>query len=495
LGRRARSALALGLPLAVLCACGAPARPRTGEGPGFHPCQLSTPGTALRQAARCTTVTVPEGGATDRTIDLNVAVLPALNRRPRPDPLVFIAGGPGQAATESYPILQGAFGAVQRDRDVILVDQRGTGGSHPLRCPTPPLADSLAASTPEETTRRTRDCAIQLARDADLTRYGTIQAVDDLEAVRTALGLGPVNLYGVSYGSRVALEYLRRHPDAVRSAVLDGVVPPDEPLGRDLAPDAQRVLDELARRCAADAGCGAAFPAFPGELAALGERLATAPATLSLPHPVSGAPLELTFGRQALNQTVRLLLYAPETAALLPLLVHRAAADGELGRLAAEAILAAEPLEDSLAEGMGHSVICAEDLPELDLAAASTASRETFLGDESLQLIAAACAGWPAAELPDDFHAPVDSDVPVLVLSGEVDPVTPPENGARVAEHLPNSRHIVAPGQGHGVVARGCLPRLVADFLAKASAAELDADCVDELASEPFFLDPSGGAP
>jgi pimeloyl-ACP methyl ester carboxylesterase len=494
-----RWSLGLALVVAFLAGCSNRDRPAGDKAStaSFAPCQLSAPGAGVHVAARCTTVTVSEkaGDTAGRQIPLRVAVVPSLNRAPDADPMYVLVGGPGQAATEAYPLMQDSFAAVHRDRDIVLVDQRGTGSSNALRCPSADSDDALADLTEAQIVARTAACRTQLEQRAELTEYTTARAVDDLEQVRAALGHERINLYGISYGTRVAQEYLRRHPAQTRSVVLDGVVPPDEPLGRDMAADAQRAVELIAQRCAGDAACHEAFPSFSGDLAALRDRLVGSPAAVALVHPISGTEVRGSYGEQAFGQTVRLLSYAPETAALLPLLVHRALDPGDVATLAAGALLVADPLEAGLAAGMSNSVVCSEDLPFFTAAEADAASRTSYLGATSARLLRAACDAWPRGQAPAEARTLVSSTVPVLLLSGEADPVTPPENGERVATALPNSRHLVAVGQGHGVAGRGCLPRVMADFVAAGSVAGLDAACVDELAAPPFFLTPAGGTP
>jgi pimeloyl-ACP methyl ester carboxylesterase len=460
-------------------------------------CHLGAPGTGLRVAARCGTLAVPEDPAQPegRQVDLRLAVVPARNQGPEPDPLVLLAGGPGQAATETYASMEDAFASVRRERDIVLVDQRGTGGSNRLACPE---ADPLAELGEIDEARAAADaaaCRDALSGRADLRQYTTARSVDDLAAALDALGYGRVNLYGISYGTRVAQAFLRRHPERVRSVVLDGVAPVDEPLGRDLAADAQRALDGLVARCERDADCRKAYPDLAATLAGARAGWEAAPREVALADPVSGQPRELTLPGVALAQTLRLLSYAPETAALLPLFLTRSAKAGDDKPLAAAALLLTRQLGDSLAGGMANSVLCSEDAPFLDLDAARQQSAGTLLGDLPARLMVAGCREWPRGEVAPEDRSLLRSDVPALLLSGELDPVTPPDDAERVAEGLPNGRHVVAPGQGHGVVGRGCLPRVLADFIAAGTAEGLDVACVDRLGASPAYLDFAGTAP
>ena len=485
------SAILLAFAL-LLSACAAP------PGPvpvvpliALHDCQLSSPGFPINLAARCGRLAVYENrqSVTGRQIELYVAVVPAISRSPAPDPLFFLTGGPGQAATESYVQLAGAFKRVHQKRDIVLVDQRGTGRSNPLRCPETPGEQSSASGT----RRQAAECAAAL--DADLTQYTTPIAMQDLDQVRQALGYEQINLYGLSYGTRAVQVYMKLFPERVRAVVLDGVVPLDEPLGQEVARDAQRALDLIFERCRKDAACGQAFPELETQFEALIARLEGSPVTVTLPEPSSGEQVTIEFTAAELATAVRLLSYAPETSALLPMLIDSAESHSDFSLLAAQYLVVAGQLSDSIVQGMGFSVLCAEDQPFIDLKAASQANQGTYIGNLQTDELAEICAVWPRGDLPADLRQPVQSTIPVLLLSGEADPVTPPANAGQVAGHLPNSLHIIAPGMGHNVVFRGCLPRLLTAFIEAGSPDGLDPSCAQAIQPLPFFLNPSGPVP
>lgn len=445
-------------------------------------CQLSAPMTTLTIQARCGTLTVPENRAnpSGRQLDLHVAVVPAVSRAPKRDPLVILVGGPGQAATEVYPIMARDLQRLRQDRDIILMDQRGTGQSHPLVCDLP----EDEALNEEEAIDHLQACAATL--DADLRFYTTEIAMRDLDAVRGALGYETLNLYGASYGTRAALTYLRMYPARVRSLVLDGVVSPDYRLFLNTAQDADRALTRAFARCAASADCDAAFPQLETDFDALLADLATDPVTTVVPDPVTTKPLTLTLEPTDVTGLVFPALYTPETVALLPLTIQQARA-GDFAPLIAQA----GSVEAGLSRGMFYAVACTEDAPRIDPAEAEARAEDSRFGDmtEPLREI---CTAWPQGTLSDDFGQPVVSDVPALLLSGEVDPVTPPRYAEEVAEKLSNSRHLVGPGMGHGLIGRGCVSNLVTDFVIAGSAADLDATCVQQLAPPPFFASPNG---
>jgi pimeloyl-ACP methyl ester carboxylesterase len=457
-------------------------------------CQLSTPGSAARLAARCGQIKVYEdrGTNTGRRISLNLAIIPAISRNPEPDPLFFLTGGPGQAATESYPLLSFAFERIHQKRDIILVDQRGTGKSNPLSCTGMEDMD-LDSTDNQELGNLLRGCLSQL--DANPALYTTADAMQDLDQVRDALGYEQINLYGVSYGTRAALTYMSLYPERVRAVILDGIVPQDEPLGLSIGRDAQRALDLIFSRCDRQPSCTRAFPEVRQEFKQLLESLETDPVEVSMPHPTSGEETHITFTSEKMATAVRLFSYTPETAALLPLMIHDASAQQEYQILAATYLLIAGDFEASITEGMGYSVLCAEDLPFLSLDEAAKENAGSYLGDVTAVQLSNVCQHWPHSQVLPEFKTLVQSNVPVLLLSGEADPVTPPENGNLVSQTLPNSLHLVAPGQGHNVIFRGCIPRIAADFIDAASIQELDTACVQDIQPLPFFVNFSGPIP
>lgn len=478
----------------LLSACGpAPAVPEAASALALAPCRLSEPGlTASTIAAECGTLAVPENRAAPggRTIDLRVVVLPAISRGAAPDPLFLLAGGPGQAASEAFIPLLPSLGRVSQTRDIVLVDQRGTGGSNPLACPAEAEGIEQSNDNPDDPAVQAwwRDCLARL--DADPALYTSEIAARDLDAVRAALGYEQVNLLGVSYGTRAALTYLRLFPERVRALVLDGVVPPDMAIGAAMGRDGQRALDLVFGACRADPACAAAFPDPAADLAALLARLEAEAPVVQLDDPFTGAPAEVRLTHGLAAATVHGLSYAPETAALLPLLIHTANA-GDLRPLAAQSLITSRQLADQIALGMRSAVICAEDQPFYPASVDSTG----YLGDLLPRALGSACAIWPRGEASAEARAPIASDVPALLLSGERDPVTPPQYGEAVAAGLPNSLHLVAAGQGHNIFFRGCLPGLVADFLDAGSAADLDTSCVERLQAPPFFTSFTGPVP
>ena len=460
----------------------------------LQPCRLRGGSGLTSVPAECGRLTITENPAekNGKTIELFVARVPALNPRFPDKAFTLLAGGPGQAATEFYADYASIFDRIHRSRDIVLVDQRGTGQSNMLDCPSDET-DVLNFSA-EYVATLAADCLAELPGDPRY--YTTSVAVDDLDAVRRALGYATLDIYGASYGTRVAQHYLRRYPDKTRSVILDGVVPAEMILGPGIAVDAQAALDAIFLRCKNEPHCNDSFPEIGQAFARLSETLRDAAVELTLPSPLSGEMIDVTLDYNSFAGAVRLLSYTPTTAALLPLLLYEASENGNWQPLAAQAQMAMLSLSDSLSEGMHNAVVCTEDAPFFDVDADERRElAKTYLGQLQLESLEAICEIWPAGIIDEDFHVPLNADVPVMVLSGSVDPVTPPRYGAQAAQHLPNSMHIVADGHGHGVLTRACVAELIAEFVETASFTDLDTACVDENISAPFFTSFSGPEP
>ena len=457
-------------------------------------CRISAGPSSQGINARCGTLLRPQDpdDPDGDSIELSVAVVPALDLDPQPDPVVPIAGGPGGSSIEMYANQRASFEALRRTRDILLVDQRGTGSSSKLACE----ADEelvQGAFSEELTTRLTRECLQALSHDP---RYFTTSiAVRDLEAVREALGYPSLNVYGVSYGTRVAQHYARRYPATTRSLIIDGVVPSDLALGPDIALESQRALDEVFSRCEEEPACNDAFPNLADTLDRVFGELAENPVDIMLPGPVTGRPAELTVDDAALAVAIRLFLYDPNSVALLPLMISEAGR-GNLVPLSAAFQMVADSLGTSMAAGMHNSVVCTEDVPfyaddNIDMDALNA----SYMGPDQLRALEAICSVWPRGVIDDDLRQPLNYDGPVLLLSGDADPITPPDYAIDAMGSLRNARHIALPRQGHGVIGIGCMPRLVADFVDSRDAEALDSDCLERAFVMPFFIDFAGPSP
>lgn len=464
----------------------------------LKPCELPQPHSGLSTAAWCAPFQVPEDRANPggRKIALRLAVVRSSAQVPAPDMVAFIAGGPGQSAAESYPAIAPAMAPLLAHRNLLLLDQRGTGGSHPLSCRedepgVPGGAEETHGFDAEAVRKETRHCLEQLSKDADVRFYTTTDAVADLEDVRRALGSPTFDLLGVSYGTRVAQQYAMRHPDGLRTLILDGIAPNSLVLGEDFAVNLDAALKAQFARCEADEACRARFSDPYQTLYQLRDALRANPHKVSFRDPQNYASVQRVLSEVSLATVVRMFAYSPETAALLPLSID-AAARGDVGPLLGQAKLLTGDLGDTMDGGMQYSVICSEDA---DLLQPRPQDKDTILGDTMIEAFRAACSVWPHGARPTDFHEPLKSGVPTLLMSGEFDPVTPPRYGDEVVKGLPNGRHLVLKGQGHNVVARGCMPRLLDRFIDKADAKGLDTSCLDRLKPLPVFVGFNGATP
>lgn len=479
-------------PLLLLAAWFVAAAAADAESIEFSDCRLAADPRIPSLAAECGTLTAPLDPNDPElgTIELFIARVAAASPSPKPDPITVIVGGPGQGATETYPLLQQAFARINRERDVILVDQRGTGKSARLGCELPEGME-LETMDPGIVAEVTQACLDGLDHPPQF--FTTSLAVRDLDRVRETLGVERWNLYGISYGTRVVQHYLRRYPEHTRAAILDGVVPPDEALGPDIALRAQAALERVFARCSESTACSERFGDVGATFDALLDRLEAEPVSVALPHPLTGDTTEEVMTPLLLTAAVRMLSYSPNTAALLPVLLDRAAA-GEWAPITGQAVMIVEQLDASLAYGMHNSVVCSEDIPfvgPVDRAALEA----TYLGTNQVDTLEQICAIWPDGPVDGDLRLPLKSAVPVLLLSGSADPITPPDYAERARAELSQSRHIVATDQGHGIAGLGCVPRLMAEFIEDLDLAALDPECLERQRPMPFFLSLQGPAP
>jgi pimeloyl-ACP methyl ester carboxylesterase len=434
--------------------------------------------------ARCVTVTVPEDRTRPdgRTIALRVVVLPATGAAAG-DPIVFLAGGPGQAASQ---LARGWVHSPFREtRDLVFADQRGTGGSADLQCAfydSPPngrFDDFIPAS-------KVQACRAALERDADLAQYTTSASVADLEEIRRALRYRKLNLIGGSYGTRLAMEYVRAHEAHVRSVILEGPVPTSMSVPDAFGALAQRALDGVLEECLADTGCSRAFPRIEEEAQMVFDRLRKGPVTVQ----VEGRPVEMT--RDHVAEALRYMLYTSEDASRVPFVLHAAA----LGDFSEVARFLRTWRRGGTFDAVYLSITCAEDVPFVPADAADR-DEPTFLGGYRVRQQRAACAGWPRGSTPSWRNQAVKSRVPVLIVSGMLDPVTPPACGDEVARTLPNSLHVQVPAGGHswrGLVGWECVERLKHEFIDRGSAAGLDASCARKIRRRGFHLGDTSAA-
>ncbi|UTW45781.1 alpha/beta fold hydrolase [bacterium SCSIO 12696] len=439
---------------------------------------------------------VPENPAQPdgRKIPIHLAVIPARKSTANKAPLFMFAGGPGQGAIDSFAPLLNRFHQIRQQRDIVLIDQRGTGQSNPLNCPAQhsQVSEPLA---PEQLANYVRDCLQQLKGDPRF--YTTSIAISDFEQIRQSLGYDKIHILGVSYGTRVAQTYLKYHPDSISTVILDGVLPTELVVGSEHATNLQQTLNDLFKRCERSNDCNKRFPRLQAKLQQLVQKTTEAPPTLTVKHPVSGKTTEIQVSKDVLATAIRLLSYAPETQALLPLLISEAADNNDLGQVATSALMIEGQLQGAISRGMEWSVICSEDYAHALRQPKSPAGDDPalLLGDVMTQISEQVCPNWRLGSSPRDFHKAFSSSTPVLLLSGEYDPVTPPKYGEQALQQYANGRHIVAKGQGHSVIQRGCMPAVINQFLNDESNKNLDMSCLQPMGNTPFFTTLMGAEP
>lgn len=443
----------------------------------------------ISERVLCGTLTVPENYELPDglTIDLNFAVLPAVSENKKPDPVLILAGGPGQAATELAAMIDRIFKDVRRQRDILLIDQRGTGQSFPLGCQLNHVEEMVKTDEQADLQGVAVECLAQF-EGRDLTQYHSVNAIRDFEQVRQYLGYPQVNLYGGSYGSRAGLVYMREYPQSVRAAVLDALAPVQVvvgPFGTFGAQSFHQLLD----RCQNSSACNSTFPnlyqTYQDALLGLEQQ----PQLLTVNDPLSNEKTEVMITAGRFTSVLRVGLYHPTTRQMLPYVIQQTA----LGNYTPLMGLLGTTLGQSeMYMGLTLSVLCSEDLrratPELLAADADN----DFIGGRTGDAFVEMCRAWPQAERPAEWFEPVHSDIPTLLLSGALDPVTPPVWGDMAAETLTNSRHMVAPHGSHTIIGHTCANRIAATFIDSIDLAALDDSCLNQQKPAPFILNSNG---
>jgi pimeloyl-ACP methyl ester carboxylesterase len=424
-------------------------------------------------------------GKTGRKIALNILVVPAISAKPAPDPVFVLAGGPGQAAVSVVKALGNYLVKLNRDRDLVFIDQRGTGESNPLNCTPPAGKDEMGRYFAEGVNiENLRECRSQLEKNANLTLYTSAIAMDDLDEARAALGYEKINLLGGSYGTYAGFVYMRQHPDRVRTAILEGVTTVDAKIILPFAKGVEHSLERMFTDCAADKDCNTAFPTLRAEFKEVAGKLEKQPAVFEASNLLTGKRESVTLSRNVFAEQVRMMLYIPIYWRWLPILIHEANANN-FGPFASIAHANIAGLTGQLAGGMSLSVMCAEDVPFITEEEIKSHTAGTFYGDYRARTSSTACEQWPRAKVPASFTEPVKSDIPILMITGDLDPVAPPWLAAGAARLLPNGRHISIPNTGHHFRFE-CTDNLFVEFLSKASAKALDDSCVKEIERPPF---------
>ncbi|MCL1051907.1 alpha/beta hydrolase [Shewanella abyssi] len=441
----------------------------------------------LSERMNCGSISVPEDHdrPEGKQIQIHYVVMPAIKSSGKSEALLAIAGGPGQSAIENAQGFDQMLTKVRQSHDVILIDQRGTGQSNPLQCVADGFESPLAINESDFDTRvETQKCLDEL--DADVSQYDSLSALRDFEAVRQHLGYQKLHLYGVSYGTRMAQLYMRDYPEHVATVTLDGVVPMQQSvlaIGDAIA----RAFDLVIQDCSNNTLCHNQFPELAAELAQVDTELAQAAKISTIADPTTGEATQLTMTRSKFKGSLRMALYSPSVRALIPHAIHQASQ----GNFQPITGLYAMSMDGAgIAMGMHASVVCAEDWPRLTpQLRASTA--KNYFGREMLKTFEQSCAVWNMPAVDASFSQAIASDIPTLLLSGELDPATPPSWGEMAMEKLTNAKHFVAPYATHGVAYQSCGNNLIAELIEKGAVSDIDGECLNKDIRRNFYLNAS----
>lgn len=465
----------------------------------FAPCQRDAT-TALAELVAeslCSTYSVPENydDPDGRHIELKVMVIPSLSDLTEPDPLFLLAGGPGQAATDLVQVAQ-VFSRTRTERDIVLVDQRGTGELSPFDCQ---IDEEESEALQEQDPDFDALMLIQLdvlreclqSMDASPQYYTTDIAMRDLDAIRDYLGYSQLNLWGASYGSRAALAYLQAYPANTRAVVIDAIAPTAITLPLYNERDASASLQALFDDCAADTQCASAYPELQAHYLELLDKLST-PQPISYMDDSDYSVTEATLSDYEFLNFIRQVLYSREAQRLIPLIIEQAWQENYRPMQA----LFSQYSEAQINQGMFLSVICNEDFALHNDALLADLADPDYLVTSAMfnTFVLEACAIWPKREVPASYFAPVTEDNPVLIFSGSLDPITPPVWGELVHDSLPNSQHFVVEGFGHGTLFTQCTAGIMSAFIENGSLDELETDCIDNFKRRPFIVTPGGSA-
>lgn len=421
-------------------------------------------------------------------IRLNFIILPAWTLNPAPDPVFILSGGPGQGSADVVVHYAQSYEKLRWERDIVLVDQRGTGRSNRLHCQR--IGDPDSAQTylqdmfPEE---YVSNCRKELEKKADLRHYDSTTAIQDIDDLRSALDYERINIVGASYGSYMGIVYMKYFRERVRSAFLSYIAMPNWTYSGSIAPNTEVVLERLLTDCSLDPDCASDYPVLRQQLDQVLDRLKQGPAMVPITNPFTGEFEQVVFTYNNFIHGVRSMLYSSLTSRWIPVFIHWAAR----GLFSPVAEYTADYLRwvnENIMDGMYLCVTCTETIPYIDYAEARALAQGTFMGTYRLDQQKNACDWWVRGEHPADFHDMVLMDIPTLILSGEIDPVTPPAYGEELAGYLPGSLHVIIPNAGHeyGTVWKDCLDDVVAQFISQGSVNGLDPSCIDQHVRPPF---------
>jgi len=442
----------------------------------------------IRSKVKCGTLQVSENYSNDSgdKIDVNFAVLPAIDNSEYKAPLMFLAGGPGQAAVELATTLNRVFREIRKTRDIILVDQRGTGQSSALECDLEDEEDVYRVLPEDLNIDDVKSCVSQFK--GDVSQYNSENAIRDFDAIRAALGHEKINIYGGSYGTRAGLVYLRMFPESLESAVLDSVGPIEVPIGM-FGQSGARSFNLLIDNCKNSESCHKAFPNLAEEFQAVKARLARAPITLDIQHPRLGTPTQFVLDDTKFTGNLRFQLYGVEGRSMVPLVIHQAYLGNYQPLIG---LIARTEGEQLVYTGLLFNIVCNEDIPRVSAKMRETDAANNFDGAASHLAWELICPLFPQYRPSEDFYQPVTASVPTLILSGDLDPVTPPSNGDFPAKTLPNSKHIVVKNASHTVAMSTCASDIIGEFLTSKDPKSLDESCLEDVPEETFMTSVNG---
>ncbi|AAZ27593.1 MULTISPECIES: alpha/beta hydrolase [Colwellia] len=442
----------------------------------------------IRSQVQCGKLEVPENyqQPDGDKIAVNFAVLPAIDDSEYKAPLMFLAGGPGQAAVELATGLNRVFREVRKTRDIILVDQRGTGKSSPLSCEFEAVDNVYSALPDALTPQEVKDCVAQFK--GDVTQYNSENAIRDFDAIRAALGHEKLNIYGGSYGTRAGLVFMRMFPESLESVVLDSVGPIEVPIGM-FGQSGARSFNLLIDNCKNSESCHKAFPNLADEFQAVKVRLAKEPASIDILHPRLGTPTKLVIDETKFTGNLRFQLYGMEGRSMVPLVIHQAFL-GNYQPLVG--LMARTEGEQLVYTGLLFNIVCNEDMPRLSVADKAADANNNFDGKDSQLAWDMVCPFFPKYRPSEGFYQSVTADIPTLILSGNLDPVTPPSNGEYSAKTLPNSHHIIVENASHTVAMSTCASDIIQEFLTSKTPKKLDESCLKDIPQETFMTSVNG---
>ena len=444
----------------------------------------------IRSQVQCGSLNVPENynKPEGKNISINYAVLPAIDSSKNNSPLMFLAGGPGQAAVELAAHIRRSFAEIRKTRDIILIDQRGTGLSQPMLCDEA-TKGNLYSMIPEEfSEQETLDCITKLKETNELSQYNSENAIRDFDAVREALGYKQVNLYGGSYGTRAALVYMRLFPEAIKSVVLDSVGPIEVPIGL-FGLSSERSFNLLLEHCANEESCNKAYPNLKEEFETVVNRLSNQVISLSVNHPRLGTKISFKLSKGKFISTLFKQLYSTQTRTIVPLIIHQAFLENYQPLLG---LIATGEDAMSMYVGLTFNIVCNEDMPRVTDDMRVKDSKNSFDGGSSHAIFKTACDVWPKYQVDDAFYKPVVANIPTLILSGDLDPVTPPSNGEKSASTLPNSHHIISKNSAHIVASSACGVAMINEFLQHLDPKKVDQTCLLDIPAESFMTSLNG---